>query len=255
MGGALNIGMRDLTGRVMVTESYTSCISAAFENVRFYEHDIFHFQKFFRDTPTTVVPDGYGLVFGDFITRTIYHCQGYSNLSGISSTCIAMDSQGMMLNGGDSDHSEIERFCNLYNKGYIRRLSESRKNDTVIKKIDTTMSAEDRIKLCNKNHLVGNHVCFREYLIEGGFDIIEYEETANGMTQFRDDLLEIGIKMTASDLRAWQDRIEDIAEAEAGDCDDDDVVTYRKTFRQEQHPDQREEDIRKAELPEGWITD
>ena len=76
MGGTVQLGLRDSYGKVYGTESYTGCITTYFDNDKFIRDDIFHTREFFiEDTDPKwrlVIPNGYGLVFGDHITKKIH---------------------------------------------------------------------------------------------------------------------------------------------------------------------------------------
>lgn len=233
MGGTVQLGIRTSDGKSRGVESYTSAISSFFDNDRFIEDDIFHVREFFIDHSDPdmrlIIPNGYGLVFGDHVTKKLHSMQCYTAPMSISSTSLSLSLSGAVITGGTATEQEnyIDhvRFERLFRKGYIRHYAMwATGGGYDLVDVDPELTCDQLFKNLIDEYRNKKMPVIGEYIINSGFRIINYQETPAGYTQFRDNLIADGIRLSDKELSLWEEAIEDRTEyyEEDGETWDDD---------------------------------
>jgi hypothetical protein len=214
MGGTVQLGLRTSDGKSRGVESYTSAISSFFDNDRFIEEDIFHVGEFFIDGDPDmrlIMPNCYGLVFGDQVTKKIHSVQGYTSLMDISNVSLTLSLTGSILTGESAteqdnyiDHVRFER---LYNKGYIKQFAKWAKNGFEFVDLDLNTPCNQIFADLIHSYQKNERPAHGDYIIDSGYEVINYQETPAGYARFRDNLLADGIKLSNEELGMWQDSI------------------------------------------------
>lgn len=218
MGGPVRIGSRDSYGKALGASTYTSSISAYFDNDRFLKDDIFHTRTFLIDqndgSDNGIYPDGYGLVFGDHCAKKIHTLQGYCSLGRFSRTSLSLSLTGGIMTEPSERENYMDHivFKRLFDAGYITHTAEWRPNPdggyyaTPLPAGTTCKDIYNDI-LSEYNDRTADRQMF-DYVINSGFQVIEYQESPMGLRQFRDNLIADGIELTEHDLRMWEEEIQ-----------------------------------------------
>lgn len=216
MGGYVKIGIRDISGNLHANEVYTSAISAFFDNFKFYHLDPLHERQFLVDYESddkTFAPTGYGLVVGDHIGKKIYTMQGYTSLCKEHVVSLLLALQGGVLTDDDTedDYQPHLRFKGLHQHGLVSKkvtpTRTSRGIEYVITDDKIGEKSIDEIFNTIMDGKASERADHGVFIIDGGYEVISYNENVGGYTQMFADLQDAGFVFDEDSNDLWASAI------------------------------------------------
>lgn len=231
MGGPVAIGWRE-NGKTSVFDAYTGSISLL-NHPKFYSRDPEHWARhidwLLAEEPLPLAPMGYGLVFADFDSKSVFSCQNYSSPSRLHLLGAEMDRSGHVLYSDPIQREAGKYACLLAAlRSGISPGAESydRQSDAMVlrpwrdlgvdpdeeaslgallDRISSTMQSRPKTSMS----LAG----LSAVLAPPGWRFLEIDPAEpSAYTRLAEGMLEAGLEFSASDAAAWNEFCADRSE-------------------------------------------
>ncbi|RYD42546.1 MAG: hypothetical protein EOP83_32620 [Verrucomicrobiaceae bacterium] len=207
MGGDIKMMTRFSDGTVEGDVRHTNLFPFWFRHPRFIEADEAWFRQYvempseYKEGDNTFVPDEYGVVVADFQSRTVFVCNGYSNLVTVS----VFEREHLESNQfgiGTSPAEDAATFREMLEKGYlciVEHIDQTQRKTIDISGVTPeTWDAEVNAKYGYR--LRQDNDPYRSVGIKyPGWTFKHYDVCVAGHDQLRQDLLTAGFTFTPED--------------------------------------------------------
>jgi len=212
MGGPIGVTVRLEDGTVESIEAWTNPLPWFIDNDRFYNRDKKHITDYlesYKDDKMDVIPTGYGIVVLDLETKTILSHQGYTHFGCISFVSIALENgTTKIVYEHENNHSNI--FKRLFEQGMITSYSDfDRSVDGWVKETHSLKGKSlGEVEVILLEHMNAKEsMGGTEFIIDTGWEIIDYDETSAGLEALKLKMIELGFVFNLSDEKNWTEYI------------------------------------------------
>lgn len=201
MGGYLSVVIRTSSGSVEKMSNWTNYLPYFVANDMFFEENNAYIQNYINqmDSEGVLVPEGYGLVVLDFMSKSILSCQGYCMLERMSLASFQLEANKNKKNKIGTPKADA-----------LKRMIEKRMV-RVYEDFDSYSSPEiiAITSFIQAQQLIDSSILsfktWGDFILDPiGWSIIDYKEDWLGYVELKKKLIELNFTFTPSEDRDWE---------------------------------------------------
>lgn len=206
MGGSVAVAFRFPDGEIIAQERHTNPLPFWFTHPRLLRGERDFIDRYIRDAnhpdPIPVAPLGYGLVLVDYVSKTLFSMQGYTNLHLLEPVSVMTRARW----GGDDEMEFGNLHRLLIQENRLRVVNRVTEEVTPLPaEITDAAGLADHAKTLYAN---SNGDAYFAYALDSSpLTVIDYTDEADSARKFLAKLDEIGFPLTDVDREVWKEWI------------------------------------------------